>query len=497
MMVVEQPRVDEARSAGRREAGWRLDRLTPAGALILLAAMANMIRRWADYDIFWHLANGRLMVDQGVFPSPDHFSWSMTNHLYVAYSAQIDRIYYLLWQVGDAPALGSASTLVFALVLLPFALLAGRLAARPLALALALIVIAFALLPFRGARPHVVAFGLFGLIAYLLERPFGNGQLFLVGMTLGVWANVHGTFQVGYGLVGVAVCSWLLAGDIQSATRAGLALAVGFGLSLFSPYGPHLWLYPFQTVSNPYLGVNEEWGGLRPLTLLGSGMGLLLATALSVGIWRPTEPRSLAAIGLALLSIQLVRFTPFAAPLLGFVVLERLVERVPRLRLKVEAGPPAFGVTASRRSGIAAWSLLLVGAPLIGLGTPGSLEAAAFEPMPQQAVDKLLACGSPAPIWNDYNWGGYLVWRGNARYPVGIDGRAETLYSNQVFLDYLRVWQGRDGWKEIVQRSPAKYALLRRDAATRIDKLPGWRQVFRDDVATLSVRDGAVWRCPD
>lgn len=470
--------------------------LTPLGAVILVAAMVATNRQWADYDIFWHLANGRLMVESGMFPSPDPFSWSMAGQRYIAFSAQVDRLFYLVWQLGGAPALGLFSALLFGLALLPFVLLVGRLGTRPLLEALTLFTIVLIVGLQRGARPHVVAFVLFGLIVYLLERPFGPWKTIVVGVALGVWANAHGSFQVGFGLVGAAVLTWIPARDARAATAAFLALGLGFGLSLLSPCGLRLWTYPLQTVSNPFLVFNQDWASLRPLSPAGAPMGLLLLAALYVGIRRFKDARAMAALGLVLPAIHLVRFTPFAAPLLALATLESLLERKPRLKLPAHSPMLAL----SRKTPAIAWLLVGAGVVLLVPLASSSIEAAtlpAVRSLPTQAVDQLLACGRPAPVWNDYNWGGYLLWRGGAGYTVGIDGRAETLYSNDVFDRYFRVLEGRDGWQAVVQDSPAQYALMPSDAAAAIDNLPGWRRVFKDDVATLSVRDGAPWQCPE
>jgi len=473
-----------------------LNRLTPLGAVIIAAAMMSTTRQWADYDIFWHLANGRLMVESGIFPSPDPFSWSMAGQSFVAHFAQVDRLLYLVWNAGGDTALGFFSALMFGLALLPFALLLGRLAPHPLIEALTLFTTALVVGLQRGARPHVVAFILFGLIVYLLERPFGRWKALLVGVALGMWAHLHGSFPVGFGLVGAAVFAWILARDTRAAGAAALALGLAFGLSLLTPYGLRLWFYPFELVSNPYLEFNEDWASLRPLSLAGAPMGLLLLAAMCVGIWRATDARAVAALGLVLPAIQLARFTPFAAPVLALAMLESLLQRYPRLKLRARS--PLLALSTSRRAQRLAWMLFVVGAVLLIPFLPSSIEAATLNgvrSLPTRAVDRLLACGQPAPIWNDYNWGGYLLWRGDARYPVGIDGRGDTLYSNRVFDEYLTVLQGQNGWEAVVQDSPAQYALMPSDAAVAVDNLPGWRRVYSDEIATLSVRDGAPWQC--
>jgi len=327
-----------------------------------------------------------------------------------------------------------------------------------------------------------------------------SGRAALAGGALGLWANLHGTFLIGFGVIGAAVLAWALARRWRASAWAIGALTLGGGGSLLSPNGPvALWRGPFATVSGEYLSYNRDWIGLKPFSVEGAAVGLLIVAVCCLGAGRRDDPRTIAAAGLLLPAIQLARFSPFLALLLGIIVTEWLLARFPGLTLP--EGSPQRHFIASRRAAVVAWGIVLTG--LLGAGALAQATAAAAladpaaaYPSPRGATDALLACGEPAPIWNDYNWGGYLLWRGEGRFPVGIDGRAETLYPDRIFARYVRVLQGQPGWEAIVQDSPARYAMVTTDAFATIERLPGWRLVYRDDAVALSAREGAAWGCP-
>ncbi len=448
-----------------------------------------MLLGWADNDIFWHLANGRQMVEQGRFPSPDAFSWTMPGREFIAYSAQVDRLFYLLWALGGAVALGAFSAGTYMLALLPYALLVGRARARPLLEFLVMALVAFAYSPYMGARPHVLAFVLFGVLIYVLEKPLSLRRAVVAAVCLGAWANVHGSFQVGFLVVGLGLLLWLWQRELKAAALALVALLGGATLSLLSPYGVALWLHPFESVSYPYKEYNQDWSSLTPFSSTDLPMGLLILLAVGLGVWRKPSVRSLAALGLLLPSIHLSRFTPFVAPLLGTLILERVVSREDRLRV-----PSGY---SGSRSALAAWTIIVAALVGVGVAMPDNLEDAAHHDQPEAAVSRLLECGSPGKVWNSYNLGGYLLWRGGGEYKVLIDGRAETLYDMSVFDDYMKVKQLNEGWKQVLAESPARYILIETegDAPAAIGKLSGWRTVHYDGVATLFVRNGAPWRC--
>lgn len=471
--------------------------LTPLGALVIAIASILMARRWADFDVFWHLANGRLMVEQGRFPSPDAFSWSVAGQPVVAYSAPVERLFFVLWRAAGPRGLGFYSALTFTLVMLPPALLVGRLRLRPIVEGAALVVLALALVPYGGARPHVAAFAIAGFIGLLLTAPFGTRAALIAGALLGVWVLTHGSFVLGFCMVGVAAVLWAADRDARSAANAMLAIAIGFGLSALSPIGMSLWLAPLGTATHPLLAtVNQDWMSLRPIDPSYAGMGAILLLAILVGVGRRADPRGWSAAGLGLLTIQVARITGFSAPLLLACAMERLAERVPWVRLPVAA--PIRATLASHGSAALAWTIAIAGVVLATLLTPAAVDPAATDPdLPEAAVSRLLACGRPAPVWNDYNWGGYLIWRGGAAFPVGIDGRAETAYPLATLTDYLEVADATSGWQSIITGSPAHYAIWPTDARADIAGLPGWRTVYRDDVATVVARDDTPWRCAD
>gem|GEM_PF-1369967 len=464
--------------------------ITPVSAVCIAIAMGVASRQWGEYDVYWHLANGRRMVEQGLSPNPDAFSWSAAGELYVSYSSHLDRLFYLLWDAGGVRALSLFPAVMFGLILLPLALRLAQLRPRPVVEAMALELTMFAVFPYMGTRPHTVAFVLFGFAAYLMREPFGWRQALAAGLLIGSWAHLHGTFYFGFGLLASGVIAWLWTRSYRSALRAGAALMLALAISMLTPYGVHVWKYPLKTAFNPYLSNNLDWSGLKPLSSMYIWMGIIVIGALLVGIWRAGDPRSLSAVGLVLPTIHTARFTPFSAPLLVALIVEKLVYRHGFLRA---------GYTAPSRvtSGLCV-SLLLVGLLSALVLSPPSLEKATVWPVPEKAVNRLLACAAPAPVWNDYNFGGYLMWRGGGKYTVGIDGRAETLYDNEAFEQHFRVRRGWNGWADTIRTSAVQYALLSTvddEKLSTLTTLDDWTVRYRDDIATLAVRDGAVWRC--
>ena len=112
---------------------------------------------------------------------------------------------------------------------------------------------------------------------------------------------------------------------------------------------------------------------------------------------------------------------------------------------------------------------------------------------PVAAADFLREHRQPGPLYNHFNWGGYLIWA-LPEYPVGLDGRT-NLYGEERLARAFDTWLGADGWERDPDLSAAGVVVapiklgksvihlteLLRNATDR------WRVVYEDDVAVVFV----------
>ncbi len=92
------------------------------------------------------------------------------------------------------------------------------------------------------------------------------------------------------------------------------------------------------------------------------------------------------------------------------------------------------------------------------------------------------------PVFNDYNLGAYLIFRGVRPF---IDGRAE-LYGDAFIANYARIVIDQD--RGARQATFAKYGIVwtvftpGNPFNAILDELPGWRILYRDKFAVVRVR---------
>ena len=95
----------------------------------------------------------------------------------------------------------------------------------------------------------------------------------------------------------------------------------------------------------------------------------------------------------------------------------------------------------------------------------------------------------PGPMFNSYDWGGYLMWTLYPDYPVFVDGRTD-LYDDAFLRDYLKVAWARPGWPDVLDRYGVNFIFIESDSvlATVLATDTAWTRVYADDRAVVFQR---------
>jgi hypothetical protein len=135
--------------------------------------------------------------------------------------------------------------------------------------------------------------------------------------------------------------------------------------------------------------------------------------------------------------------------------------------------------------------VLVVAAALLQISGPISARAnaeAQAESLPVAAVDYLREANLPGPMFNNYNWGGYIIWE-LPQYPVFVDGRTD-LYGDELLSQYLAALFARGNWRETLEAYDINLVFVETAAplAKELRQEPGWEQTYDDDMAAIFVR---------
>ena len=91
-------------------------------------------------------------------------------------------------------------------------------------------------------------------------------------------------------------------------------------------------------------------------------------------------------------------------------------------------------------------------------------------------------------VFNDYLWGGYLIW--NVRdMPVFVDSRVDIFEYNGVFADYLDALDMKNTLA-ILNKYDICYVLFRRQSALAylLSNTSSWQAQYQDDTTVLFER---------
>jgi hypothetical protein len=91
-------------------------------------------------------------------------------------------------------------------------------------------------------------------------------------------------------------------------------------------------------------------------------------------------------------------------------------------------------------------------------------------------------------VFNDYDFGGYLIANGVAPF---IDGRTE-LYGEKFFVDHNAAsgLMKPENLFRLLDQYGIEATLMRTQSAatTLLDHMDGWQKIYADDIATIHVR---------
>jgi hypothetical protein len=460
--------------------------LLGAGVYALLLAFGNQLLN--DPDTLWQVTVGQWILDHHAVPKTDIYSFTMRGQPWIStqWLAQViyAKAYAIAGWSGPVVVAASASAATFALL--------ARNLIRRLGDSATLVFAAVALAltaPHLLARAHVLAMPVMLLwIGGLIDAADRREAPSLALLPLiALWANLHGGFVFGLFFVAPAALDAVVNADATSRKALALRWAV-FALTALAaacctPYGWNALLASQKILSlGAALPLITEWrpmdfghvGAFELVLLFGIGL------ALHRGVRLPPM-RILILLGLLHMALAQGR----AAEILALVAPMLLADALARELGRTELSVSVSGV-APLRGALSA----CVGVALV-VGTAAYATPHRFEPnmrqSPVAAVAELKKL-DVRRVFNDYDFGGYLIASG---VPTFIDGRTE-LYGEKFFLDHnaASTLTEPDTLFRLLDDNRIEATLLRTQspAARLLDHVDGWQKIYSDDIATIHLR---------
>jgi len=472
--------------ASLRERFGRVDRYGPRLLLGLTLVFLGGVGAGplSDNDGWWHFRTGELILDRGGIPRRDPFTWTALGDRWRPNSWASDVIFELVRQAGGLVGVALLRSALFLAVLAAVHALARRAGARPWPAAAAVLAVGIAFVPFVNERPQMFSYLLLAVVALLAPPALAGSNAAVAGLAVtgAAWANLHGVV-----VLGLAAVAAIAAGDAVQNRRLLLPAVVAL-------------VGPIASLANPYgIEIYREAGAIRALGReLGIAeyrrpdvtnsldiMVLALAIVAVVGLVRSGRGRSptivLPLVLLAANAVDGIRSVPMflvlAAPEIA-LAFGTLVSPAWRDRLRRHhLGPLALGAA------------LLVGAAAvlgaINITRAGEVDRSGF---PVAATGAIPA---GCRVLNEYNQGGYIIFRRWPEVAVSQDSRAD-IFGRDLLVEQQEILADDAGadaeaW---LRRNRVDCVLARPERALvqRLRTSPEWREVEAEKAGVLLVR---------
>jgi hypothetical protein len=504
--------------------------MTRLWALVIVAGLFALGCVWAlpPNDLWWHVRIGSDILDNGHIPRHDVYSLTEQGRPFYYQSWLAEVLMVGLMRLGGVRLLVFVRAVImaglFGTVMLLCWWAGGRNRWAAILATLGAILLGVSN---QTVRPQLFAYPLFITVYALLwrhRRGKGWRSVWLIPALTAIWANVHGSFVLGVGLIWFVVLGEVLSyalptlGGQPTSTQAearerlktlALVALLSTVATLLNPRGIGIAGYVVNLLTDPpsqFFGI--EWQPLDPKAGLGIVFyPFLLSVLAALALARPPVALTdlLLVVVFAWLGASGVRYVVWfglvSAPVLSEALLRLPKEDLARWRDWLLRHPFGWRLVRGDARGYPGFRRIVVVSMVAPLLVAGGFLF--FYPDDTlwltndtgvASVDFMEEGGLQGRLFNELARGSYLIWRLGPAQPVFIDPRFE-LYSFEHFEAYRTLSQAEGDVASLLAEYDFALLLLDRKwqapLAEFVDGQPErWMRVYEDAYTLLYQRVG-------
>ena len=416
-----------------------------------------------DPDFGWHLRSGQYFIEHGI-PSHDIYTYTAADFHWVNHEWLSDSILALLASFNGYWFVSAIYAGMWTLAIS----IAGKKVHSAL-----VVVAAIGILPFAGVR--AITWSVLGLtLLMLLLRQRNRRWRLAIPLLFLAWANLHGSF-----LIGIAYGGWYVLREKN--WKLALIGVASLGLTFVTPYGVELYREVFMTMLDTNLHQRvSEWA--RFAFPLGSVAYMLIW----IGVIAQNGLRWKAYLRFDVLLFVMAVSGVRMVPLFILVSLMPLWKDIKKLDERIRASGATK--TLQRKVGmISSWGIVGVAVLLTILSAVIQYTKPSLGGYPSRSVAYLTDHPCSGQLFNNYNYGGYLIWK-LPSHKVYIDGRMPSWrQDDRVWMEeYLQVINDEVYRREQFERYHITCVLVDRSWGM-VEELKdeGWQVAVEEDSAIL------------
>lgn len=350
-------------------------------------------------------------------------------------------------------------------------------------------------------RPHVITFLLLAIWIHNLEKLRTGEQIkiYIFPLIMLFWANLHGGFIFGFLALAAYFAGWVWdRRRNQSAGETGrnVFLAGIFSLAA-SILTPDLWRNWEAVLNNRSAFILSRTAetmppdfsdpSIAPFAILAS-----LSAVFFLVHWRTASASQVFLLaGLGFMALLMARniplFTIASAPVLTDLIAKTLNQNP--LWTKIEQRFAFFSNPNYRRT----FPIILITLAILFFGYRRWQDKPIFQFNPQvfpvNAADWLMEHPLDGGMFNEFNWGGYLLYRTWPRDLVFVDSQSD-FYGEPLMRDYETILLARNDWRDLLEKFNVEWIIVSPQSplAQNLESDPGWTIRYEDAVAIIITR---------
>ena len=427
-----------------------------------------------DPDFGWHLKTGQLILERGI-PHQDWYSYTMPNFPWIDHEWLTDILIYKIYSIFGLYFL----LLVFLILYTLSFFIVGQYHYNFWNFALPAIFGYLATINFLGIRPQLLTILFIAILWKITNKFLDNSSklIYFLPILFIIWVNLHGGFFAGLFILSVILIletfkkfgvhkkikylNFLERFNLREQPFSKISTLLGITIFSFlataiNPYGLRIYEEVFRTVGDNFIRFHiQEWMPLlfiefNPFIYIYIGLftGFLMISYKKVGF-----NGIIISLAFLILSLSGARYFLIFIIITIPIFQEMLYHSKDKISLKKN-----YNLMVNFDKGVFALFLVLL-ILLCGYFFYGYFVVNKY--YPEGSVSFLKTLPLSENLFNEYGWGGYLIWKIPER-KLFIDGRMPTWKENGQFIfgDYIKIMGAESGFEKILEKYNVSLALI-------------------------------------
>ncbi|HOP48287.1 MAG TPA: hypothetical protein PK874_11555 [Desulfobacteraceae bacterium] len=359
------------------------------------------------------------------------------------------------------------------------------------------------------ARPHIFSMIVLIIWYYILDlyQYKGKNHLYILPFIMLVWVNLHGAFLLGLILCGIYSLGNLIHFLLEKgpakytykdkSKKLLLILLLSFFISFLNPNGIEGLIHPFLAILDKfmvnYIGEFASPDFHDPRLIPFEIFLLFMIIIFSFSKIRLNTIEILLMIVFTHFALYSARNVPLFAIIMAPVLLRHSEY------ILTEYHGKFIGFLKTRDKNISeidmstrgCFWLFLPFIPVIAVALGGTMEYQFDKKIkPVAAVEFLKKEDIKGRMFNEYEFGDYIIYSAYPQYRVFIDGRAD-MYGSEWLKEYCRIITLSPGWEKKLEKYNVNFIIFNTDSVLSEFLLISseWHLIYSDKVANIFVKN--------